>query len=122
MAPRASSAYTAARRSTPPATLAAACSGAITADPAPGALIPRLCVELEHGHFRGPRRLSRQQVAKLRRRQVPREAAMARDRDGGRLLGHDDDERVGLLGEAERGAMTRAERAVLEGRLRERQD
>jgi hypothetical protein len=53
---------------------------------------------------------------------VAGEAAAVGEGDLRRLLADDDDERVGLLGQAERGAVPRAEALVGDGELRERQD
>ena len=67
-------------------------------------------------------RAARDELAHLLRRDVAPEPSVRRDGDRRRLLGHDDDERVGLFAQAERGAVPRAERAIDERRLRERQD
>ena len=60
-------------------------------------------------------------VPKLLRRQVPAQDAATGQRDLAGLLGHDDDVRVGLLGEAERGPVPGPQRPVAEGVLRERE-
>src|SRR5688572_9463501 len=74
----------------------------------------RLCAQLEYRLLRGARRLAGEQVPQLRRGEVPRQPAVARDGDRRGLLGHDDHQRVGLLGQADRGTMACSERAVLE--------
>ena len=58
-------------------------------------------------------RTARDEIAHLQRREIAPEADRSTaDGDRRGLLGHDDDERVGLLAQAERRAVARAERAI----------